>query len=108
MRRLEIFATTVEVPLPDPTPPLPNPDPIVTVPVVWQVISPQRLPESDSWVLYALTPDQYENLSYNMAELLRWVTEAQWRLIYYTQSIIGEQDADGEENNNGNTDSQVD
>lgn len=32
---------------------------------------------------YALTPDQYETMSKNMSDILRWVREAQWRLDYY-------------------------
>lgn len=34
-------------------------------------------------VLFALSPGDYENLSVNMADILRWIREAQWQLNYY-------------------------
>lgn len=69
--------------MPDPTPALPNPDPIVTVDVTLEIMKPDRLPAGDEWVRYGMTVEQYQNLSRNMAEILRWVREAQWRLDYY-------------------------
>lgn len=61
---------------------LPAPQPIDIQPIEWNVITPERVPEGE-WVYFALTPEQYETLSRNVAEILRWVKEAQWRLDYY-------------------------
>lgn len=40
-------------------------------------------------VYFALTPKEYEELSLNMADILRWVKEARWRLDYYKQNLGG-------------------
>jgi hypothetical protein len=68
---------------PQEKPPVPNPRPIETSPIEWFVITPDRLPNGENWVYYGITPKQYETLSRNMADILRWVKEAQWRLQYY-------------------------
>lgn len=65
-----------EIPKPE-KPVLPNPDPIKTLPVEWKVL----IVEGGS--IIALDPKQYEILSQNMAEIMRWVKEASWRLKYY-------------------------
>jgi hypothetical protein len=54
-------------------------------------MTPDRMPEGDGWVYYGLTPRQYEILAKNMADILRWVKEAEWRLQYYR----GEGEIDG-------------
>ncbi len=51
--------------------------------VKWTVLTPTKLPEGDDWVFFGLTPRAYEDLSFNMADVLRWVREAMWRLQYY-------------------------
>jgi hypothetical protein len=33
-----------------------------------------------------MTPEHYKNLVLNLADTLRWVEEARWRLDYYGQS----------------------
>lgn len=71
---------------------MPNPQKINTSPVKWLVITPDRLPKGEGWVYYGLTTQQYEVLARNMADILRWVREAQWRLDYYR----GETGLDGE------------
>jgi hypothetical protein len=43
------------------------------------VVTPGRLPEGD-FVLFALTPRDYENLARTLADTLRWVREASHRL----------------------------
>ena len=60
----------------EPPPPivLPHPEPIRTVPVQFHVIETGAI---------CLAPKQYENMSLNMAEILRWVQEAQARLNWY-------------------------
>jgi hypothetical protein len=73
----------VEIERPPETPKLPNPKPIETAPIKWFVMTPDRLPEAEVWVYYGLTTEQYEVLARNMADILRWVREAQWRLNYY-------------------------
>lgn len=80
---MEVISSTTEIKQPDARPPLPNPRPIETSTFKWKVVTRDRLPEGDRWVYYAITPQEYEVLSRNMAEMLRWVREAQWRLEYY-------------------------
>lgn len=72
-----------EVVRPDPTPPLPNPRPLDLFEVDWTVVTPETLPAGEDWSLIALDAQQYQNLSNNMAELLRYVRESQWLLRYY-------------------------
>lgn len=84
----------VEVERPESRPALPNPQPIETQPFTWDVIvlvpggdgnlQVQRAPQTDRpQPYYAITPQEYEILARNMAEMLRWVKEAHWRLQYY-------------------------
>ena len=40
--------------------------------------------EDMEWVFFGVTPSNYEVLSKNQAEVLRWITEAMWRLLYYS------------------------
>ena len=54
--------------------------------MIWVVITPETLAEHTAepgWVFIALTPKQYENLSKNTAETLRWITEAANQLEHY-------------------------
>lgn len=73
-----------EIARPADRPALPNPQPVEMLDVDWKVVTPDTLPEG-RYVLFALTPQQYESLSLNMAELRRWIDEAMWRLDYYTK-----------------------
>lgn len=91
MRPLEVTTVPANIEKPDPKPVLPNPKDIHTSPVKWLVITHDRLPEGTTWVYYGVTPEQYEVMSRNMAEILRWVREARWRLEYYR----GEGNIDG-------------
>lgn len=68
---------------PEARPYVPDPTPLQLENVRWVVVTPDRLPEGADWVLFALPADQYERLSLNIAELLRWIVEAKWRLDYY-------------------------
>lgn len=92
----------VEVARPEARPALPNPQPIETHDFKWDVIvlvpggdgnlQVQRAPQTDRpQPYYAITPEAYEILSQNMAEILRWVKESNWRLKYYR----GEGELDG-------------
>lgn len=58
-------------------PPLPTPLSIELMEVEWRTV------ETKSGTLLVLTPKEFEALSYNLAEILRWVKEAMWRLQYY-------------------------
>lgn len=71
------------MPRPDPTPPLPDPAPLDLRTVDWTVVTAATVPKEPGWVIIGLTPEQYENLSLNTAEMLRYVREAKWRLMYY-------------------------
>ena len=64
-------------------PALPAPQPVRTLPFDWTVVTPSRLPTGQDWVLFSLTPEDYERLSANQAEYLRWATEASHQLEYY-------------------------
>lgn len=83
VKPLEVHSVPLQLDKPEARPPVPNPAPVRTLPVEWVVLTPDRLPQGKDWVFIALTPKQYENLSKNMADLERWVTEAAWRLRYY-------------------------
>ena len=74
------IVTTVEVPRPLPQP-LPKPAPIDLVGVEFIVV------ETEDGNVLALTPDQYENLALNNAEILRYVTEADQQLDYYRSQL---------------------
>ena len=67
-----------EVPTPT-LPTLPRPAPIQLVRVEWVVV------QTEDGSVFALTPEQYENLSLNTAEILRYVREARSQLDYYRQ-----------------------
>lgn len=85
-----------EIARPVPLPPVPDPAPVDLRPVDWTVITPDELPDGDAWSIIGLTPEQYEALSQNMAELLRWITEAGYRLRYYRGEITIEEIPEGE------------
>lgn len=82
-----VRTVATEVVRPDPTPPLPDPRPLDLLEVDWRVVTPETLPEGEGWSLIALDPQQYQNLSTNMAELLRYVREAKWLLRYYRGEV---------------------
>ena len=83
MPPLAVNATPTVVEQPPSKPALPNPADLHNVPVKWLLITPDRLPKGKNWVYYALTPQQYEIMSRNEADTIRWVGEARWRLDYY-------------------------
>lgn len=78
-----------KIALPTSNPALVNPSPIATQEISWVVISPETVLGKDD-VFIALTPKEYEELSRNMAEITRWVKEAQWRLDYYQKTLSKE------------------
>mgnify|MGYP000580646553 CR=1 FL=1 len=82
MPPLDVRTVPTTISEPDAIPNVPNPDPVRLSELEWKVLTPSTIPEGE-WVYIALTPQQYEVLSQNQAELLRWITEAAWRLKYY-------------------------
>ncbi|KFH18444.1 hypothetical protein IB60_17210 [Brucella abortus LMN1] len=82
-RELQVRTAPIEVARPDPRPSLPDPRPVQQREVTWRVLTPDDLPDGPGWVFFGLTPDEYEDLALNQAELLRFITEAKWRLRYY-------------------------
>lgn len=87
----EIRTVEIEVERPVPRPPVPRPQPVDLSDIDWIVITPETLPEGDAWVIFGISPEDYERLSGNTAELLRWIREAGWRLDYYEGKITATQ-----------------
>lgn len=69
--------------------PLPNPTPISTTPFKWKVLPPET---ETGTVYFGLTTKGYESLAKTMADIIRWVEEAQWRLDYYRVQLTPKQD----------------
>jgi len=74
-------------------PPLPNP--IATLPVEWTVLTPVTMQEylddlkegnAPSSAYYGLTTKGYENLSFNMAEVKRYIRQVLSIIEYYKES----------------------
>lgn len=71
-----------EIPKPETRPVLPDPAPIKTQEVDWIILTDKStIKEGEAFI--ALTPQNYEDLSLTMADILRWIKEANWRLKYY-------------------------
>lgn len=83
MRPVEIDSVPLDLERPPTREALPLPAPIETRTIEWFVATPDRLPEDEDWVLFGLTPVDYEILALNMAEIRRWVEEAMFQLQYY-------------------------
>lgn len=81
---LKVLTAQVEVPRPPQVEVLPLPSPVTQQPLQWRVVTPSRIPAGKGWVLFALTPEGYETLSRNTAEIIRWMTEASFQLKHYT------------------------
>lgn len=84
-----VTGNVADLPRPKDNPPLPDPAPIQTFPYAWKVITPKTLPSGDSWVFFAVSPKDYENMARTQADTLRWVCEAAWRLRYYRDALNG-------------------
>ena len=65
----------------EPPPPviLPAPRPIQTRAVTWHVLDTGSV---------CLAPREYGDLAHNMAEILRWVKEAQYQLNFYAMPQV--------------------
>lgn len=79
---MDVVTTTIDVERPESKPPLPDPQPINTSPVKFKVLTQETMPEGE-FVYFAMDTRSYETMARNMADILRWVKEAQWRLQYY-------------------------
>lgn len=81
---LEVLTVETPVELPPERPNVPDPSPVILQDIDWVVVTPQTVPPMDiEWVFFALSPEDYELLALNQAELIRWISEAKWRLMYY-------------------------
>lgn len=65
--------------------------------VTWKVLTPEiaeRLIREgrDDFVFIALTPDDYESLSLNMQEIIRYMKEQKEIILYYRESIPDSKD----------------
>lgn len=64
---------------------MPTPAPVKLHDINWEVITK---PEGEDVLEYfALTPEDYEKLALNMAEMLRWNQEMTWQLRYYIDEV---------------------
>ena len=53
--------------------------------------------QSGTYVLFGLTPQDYENMSYNLQELRRYVRQQKEIILYYRQATQGDADTDSED-----------
>lgn len=83
---------------------LPAPQPINLHNIAWDVIV--EVDGDDTQVYFALSPGDYENLSLNMAEILRWIRESKWQLEYYRDEATIDGDAGRRSTENSEDDSQ--
>ena len=81
-----VKSVEVKVPIQHPTPPRP----VEMTDVYWYVVSPKNLEEfleriekEGNGVFFAMTVKDYENLSYNIQEVRRWINQTKEILIYY-------------------------
>jgi len=63
---------------------LPAPEPVSLLPVEWRIVRVDGLPA------FALSAHGYENLSRNMADILRWMREADHQLNHYRSTLSRE------------------
>lgn len=86
---MEVQTAPVEVDLPT-VRPLPDPAPISVTPFKWKVLPPTEEAGGAGAVHYGLTVRGYESLAKTLADIIRWVQEAQWRLDYYRAQLTPE------------------
>ena len=68
--------------------------------VEWTVMNPDRIKElakslgpDDKVALFVLSAQGYENLSMNMAEIMRFIKDQQAIILYYKEAVAPEVDA---------------
>lgn len=83
---MEVTTVPLNLPSPDARPSLPQPEPIALLDVEWVVMTRDRYERLQDGALMCVTPEGYEALSLNAAEVLRWTSEAKSQLDYYAGS----------------------
>ena len=78
----EIVPVAAEIPRPETRPNLPDPAPIKTHDIDWKILTEKSI-ISEGEAYFALSPKDYEELALTMADIIRWIKEAGWRLNYY-------------------------
>ncbi len=53
--------------------------------------------QSGTYVLFGITPQDYENMAYNLQELKRYIGQQKEIIIYYRQATRGDEDTDSED-----------
>lgn len=81
-----VKSVEVKVPIQHPTPPAP----VKMTEVYWYVVSPKNLEEfleriekEGNGVFFAMTVKDYENMSFNIQEVKRWINQTKEILVYY-------------------------
>jgi hypothetical protein len=73
-----IPATSIQIIQPE------TPRPVNTRPVDFTVVTADSLNKlEDNPVWYAITPKSYENLAYNIQEMIRYISQQQAQINYY-------------------------
>lgn len=53
--------------------------------------------QDGTYVLFGLTPQDYENMAYNLQELRRYIRQQKEIIIYYREATKGDADTDSED-----------
>ena len=53
--------------------------------------------QSGTYVLFGITPQDYENMAYNLQELKRYISQQKEIIIYYRQATQGDENTDSED-----------
>jgi len=61
-----------------------------------QVARLERM-QGGTYVLFGLTPQDYENMAYNLQELRRYVRQQKEIILYYRQATQGDENTDSED-----------
>lgn len=96
-----VTVVTEQVPMEIYQPPLPSE--IRLEDVRWFVITPENFEsqvaelerlQGGEWVVFAITPRDYENMAYNLQELRRYIREQKEIILYYRKATEADQDLD--------------
>lgn len=93
----------------------PNPKPVKLKKIEWVVITEQNFlakfqeikNKNGRMVLFALTPEDYEKLSLNVADIKRYLEQNNEIIVYY-ETILDENSNNTEESNNEESDTSKD
>ena len=53
--------------------------------------------QDGTYVLFGITPQDYENMAYNLQELRRYIRQQKEIIIYYRQATQGDENTDSED-----------